>query len=173
MTSSRPAVGGLPGGRRLGVTELDRPARSVPDLRAIAEELTCRHLKLSLGRPFTTPPTRWVGCCSRPGHIGGRVRGRPDQRADPGRTQGCPGGCAASSPNSLSARKRTGPPYVPVATGQSGSLVRLVLGQLAPAPCGRRRPDRHRHPRRRLSPAGASWDRPWDTNPVLPGPSVA
>ncbi len=37
------------------VTKLDRLARSLPDARAIAEELTVRHVKLSLGGSVYDP----------------------------------------------------------------------------------------------------------------------
>ncbi len=37
------------------VTKLDRLARSLPDARAIAEELTVRHVRLSLGGSVYDP----------------------------------------------------------------------------------------------------------------------
>lgn len=37
------------------MTKLDRLARSLPDARAIAEELTSRHVKLSLGGSVYDP----------------------------------------------------------------------------------------------------------------------
>ncbi len=48
----------------LVVTKLDRLARSLPDARAIADELTTRRVRLSLAGPSTTPPTRSADCCS-------------------------------------------------------------------------------------------------------------
>ena len=42
------------------VTKLDRLARSLPDARAIADELTSRQVKLALG---TGRPIRSGGCC--------------------------------------------------------------------------------------------------------------
>jgi hypothetical protein len=39
------------------VTKLDRLARSLPDARAIADELTARHVSLSLGGSHRRSPT--------------------------------------------------------------------------------------------------------------------
>ena len=49
----------------LVVTKLDRLARSLPDARSIADELTDRSVRhsASVGRS-TTQPTRSAGCCS-------------------------------------------------------------------------------------------------------------
>jgi Site-specific recombinases, DNA invertase Pin homologs len=47
-------------GDTLVVTKLDRPARSLPDARAIADELTARHISLSLGG-LVYDPTDAVG----------------------------------------------------------------------------------------------------------------
>jgi DNA invertase Pin-like site-specific DNA recombinase len=46
------------------VTKLDRLARSLPDARAIADELTAREVKLALGTAVHARPTRSGGCCS-------------------------------------------------------------------------------------------------------------
>ena len=65
----RPGLGEALAARRAGdtlvVTKLDRLARSLPDARAIADEITGRQINPSplVGRS-TTPPTRSVGCCS-------------------------------------------------------------------------------------------------------------
>jgi DNA invertase Pin-like site-specific DNA recombinase len=45
----------VPGRRHAVVTKLDRLARSLPDARAIAEELTARHVRLSLGGSVYDP----------------------------------------------------------------------------------------------------------------------
>jgi DNA invertase Pin-like site-specific DNA recombinase len=45
----------VPGRDTLVVTKLDRLARSLPDARAIADELTVRHVKLSLGGSVYDP----------------------------------------------------------------------------------------------------------------------
>jgi DNA invertase Pin-like site-specific DNA recombinase len=45
----REALAACRDGDTLVVTKLDRLARSLPDARAIADELTVRHVKLSLG----------------------------------------------------------------------------------------------------------------------------
>lgn len=43
------------------VTKLDRLARSLPDDRAIAEELTTREVKMNLGGSVYDPPMRSGG----------------------------------------------------------------------------------------------------------------
>lgn len=48
----------------LVVTELDRLARSVPDARAIADELTHRKVKLSIGGSVYDPTDPSESCCS-------------------------------------------------------------------------------------------------------------
>lgn len=48
----------------LVVTKLDRLARSLPDARAIADELTARQVKLSLGGRCMIRRTQWAACCS-------------------------------------------------------------------------------------------------------------
>jgi DNA invertase Pin-like site-specific DNA recombinase len=45
----------VPGGDTLAVTKLDRLARSLPDARDIVDELTHRHVKLSLGGSLHDP----------------------------------------------------------------------------------------------------------------------
>jgi hypothetical protein len=61
----RQALAACRAGDTLVVTKLDRLARSLPDARAIADELTVREVKLSASAgACTTPPTRWGGCCS-------------------------------------------------------------------------------------------------------------
>jgi DNA invertase Pin-like site-specific DNA recombinase len=50
-------------GDTLVVTKLDRLARSLPDARAIADELTTRQISLSLGGSVDDS-TDAVGCCS-------------------------------------------------------------------------------------------------------------
>src|ERR687885_1065959 len=51
----REALAACRAGDTLVVAKLDRLARSVTDARAIAEELTCRHVKLSLGGAVYDP----------------------------------------------------------------------------------------------------------------------
>jgi DNA invertase Pin-like site-specific DNA recombinase len=51
----REALAACCNGDTLVVTKLDRLARSVTDARAIAEELTCRHVRLSLGGAVYDP----------------------------------------------------------------------------------------------------------------------
>ena len=50
-------------GDTLVVTKLDRLARSLPDARDILDELTRRHVRLSVGGSIHTRRTRWGGCC--------------------------------------------------------------------------------------------------------------
>ena len=56
----RQALAACRTGDTLVVTKLDRLARSLPDARAIADELTTRQVSLSLVGRFTTQPTPWV-----------------------------------------------------------------------------------------------------------------
>jgi DNA invertase Pin-like site-specific DNA recombinase len=51
-------------GDTLVVTKLDRLARSLPDARAILDELTGRSVRLSLGGSIHDPPTQSDGSCS-------------------------------------------------------------------------------------------------------------
>ncbi len=51
-------------GDTLVVTKLDRLARSLPDARAIAEELTVRQVRLSLGGSVYDRTIRSANCCS-------------------------------------------------------------------------------------------------------------
>jgi DNA invertase Pin-like site-specific DNA recombinase len=62
----REALAACREGDTLVVTKLDRLARSLPDARAIADELTVRQVRLNLGRPdlSTTRRIRSAGCCS-------------------------------------------------------------------------------------------------------------
>jgi DNA invertase Pin-like site-specific DNA recombinase len=60
----REALAACRDGDTLVVTKLDRLARSLPDARAIADELTARHVRLSLGGSVYDPTMRWAGCCS-------------------------------------------------------------------------------------------------------------
>jgi DNA invertase Pin-like site-specific DNA recombinase len=61
----------------LVVTKLDRLARSLPDARDIADELTARQVKLNIGGSVHDP-TDPVGCreTSRAGRKGGDARER-------------------------------------------------------------------------------------------------
>jgi len=51
-------------GDTLVVTKLDRLARSLPDARAIADELTARQIASAWAGRSMTPPMRSAGCCS-------------------------------------------------------------------------------------------------------------
>lgn len=60
----REALAACRAGDTLVVTKLDRLARSLPDARAIADELTVRQVSLSLAGRSTTPPMLSGSCCS-------------------------------------------------------------------------------------------------------------
>ncbi len=79
----REALAACRAGDTLVVTKLDRLARSLPDARAIADELTARHVRLNLGGSVYDP-TDAVGrrAVQRIGH-GGRVRVRPPPSPHP------------------------------------------------------------------------------------------
>ena len=64
----REALAACRAGDTLVVTKLDRLARSLRDARDIVDDLTLREVKLSIGAPFTTSPTRSAdssSMCSR------------------------------------------------------------------------------------------------------------
>jgi len=60
----REALAACRAGDTLVVTKLDRLARSVPDARAIADELTAGEIKPASADRSMIPPTPWAGCCS-------------------------------------------------------------------------------------------------------------
>ena len=60
----REALAACRAGDTLVVTKLDRLARSLPDARAIADELTARQISLRSAGPSTTRPTQLAVCCS-------------------------------------------------------------------------------------------------------------
>ncbi len=60
----REALAACRDGDTLVVTKLDRIARSLPDARAIADELTTRQVSLNLGGSVYDPPMQWGDCCS-------------------------------------------------------------------------------------------------------------
>src|SRR3954470_4147954 len=60
----REALAACRDGDTLVVTKLDRLARSLPDARAIADELTVRYASSASAVPCTTRPTPSGGCCS-------------------------------------------------------------------------------------------------------------
>lgn len=62
----REALAARRGGDTLVVTKLDRLARSLPDARAIDDELTARQVRLSLGGSVYDPNDA-VGRLKRPG----------------------------------------------------------------------------------------------------------
>jgi hypothetical protein len=67
-TRARPSLGEALAACRAGdtlvVTKVDRLARSLPDARDIADDLTRRSVRLNLDGPSTTRPTLLGGCCS-------------------------------------------------------------------------------------------------------------
>jgi DNA invertase Pin-like site-specific DNA recombinase len=60
----REALAACREGDTLVVTKLDRLARSLPDARAIADELIVGQVRLNLADLCTTRRTRSAGCCS-------------------------------------------------------------------------------------------------------------
>src|SRR6476659_2797070 len=63
----REALAACRDGDTLVVTKLDRLARSLPDARAIADELTARRVRLSLGGAVYDPTGESSWICWRPG----------------------------------------------------------------------------------------------------------
>ena len=60
----REALAACRAGHTLVATKLDRLARSLPDARAIVNELTIRQLSLRLGGSVYDPTTGSAGCYS-------------------------------------------------------------------------------------------------------------
>ena len=60
----REALAACRDGDTLVVTKLDRLARSLPDARAIVDELTARRSGSTSAARSTTRPIRSAGCCS-------------------------------------------------------------------------------------------------------------
>ena len=60
----REALAACRDGDTLVVTKLDRLARSLPDARAIADELTAGMSGSAWAGRCMTPTMRWAGCCS-------------------------------------------------------------------------------------------------------------
>jgi DNA invertase Pin-like site-specific DNA recombinase len=58
------ALAAVRDGDTLVVPKLDRLAHSVPDARAIADELERRGVRLQLGNAVYDPTTRWAACSS-------------------------------------------------------------------------------------------------------------
>lgn len=58
------ALAAVRSGDTLVVPKLDRLARSVPDARAIGDDLAGRGVKLQIGGAFTIRLTRWANCSS-------------------------------------------------------------------------------------------------------------
>jgi DNA invertase Pin-like site-specific DNA recombinase len=75
----REALAACRAGDTLVVTKLDRLARSLPDARAIADELTTRQISLSLGGSVYDPTRRGRTATVQRPRDGGRVRVRPGQ----------------------------------------------------------------------------------------------
>jgi len=103
----REALAACREGDTLVVTKLDRPARSLPDARAIADELTARRVRLSLGGAVYDP-TDPVGrlLFNVMGH-GRRIRGDLIRlRTKEGMRVAKAVGSGASNPSSTRGRKR-------------------------------------------------------------------
>jgi len=93
----REALAACRAGDTLVVTKLDRLARSLPDARDIADELTAREVKLDLGGAVYDPTDPVGRLLFNVGGDGRRVRGRhhpcPNARGDGDRpSQGAPAG---------------------------------------------------------------------------------
>ncbi len=102
----RQALAACRAGDALVVTKLDRLARSLPDARTIADELTARSVKLNLGGAVHGPhrPGR-VAVVQRAGD-GGGVRGRPAPDAHPRGDEGRHSQGPAAGSSQSSARKQ-------------------------------------------------------------------
>jgi Resolvase, N terminal domain len=108
---------------------LDRLARSLPDARAIADELTRRHVKLNLGGSVHDPTDPVGRLLFNVLAMVAEFEAVPHTRADARRHesgQGQGAACAASSPSSARCRKRTSsrstaPPRTPSASLKSSS----------------------------------------------------
>ncbi len=87
----REALAASRSGDTLAVTKLDRLARSLPDARAIVEDLTRRQVKLTLGGSLHDPTDPVGRLLFHILAIGGRVRGRPDPHAHTRGDAGRPG----------------------------------------------------------------------------------
>jgi DNA invertase Pin-like site-specific DNA recombinase len=83
----REALAACREGDTLVVTKLDRLARSLPDARAIADELTAGQVRLNWADRYTTRRTRSVGCISTCSPCSPN-RVRPDLPAHPGGHEG-------------------------------------------------------------------------------------
>src|SRR4051794_26121953 len=77
----RQALAACRAGDTLVVTKLDRLARSLPDARAIADELTARQVKLAARHLRARPDRPRRAAAVQRARDGRRVRGRPDARA--------------------------------------------------------------------------------------------
>jgi Resolvase, N terminal domain len=78
-------------GDTLVVTKLDRLARSLPDARAIADELTAGQVRLNLGGSVYDPTDPVGRLLFKRARDGRRVRVRPDSAAHQGWHEGCQG----------------------------------------------------------------------------------
>ena len=84
----REALAACRAGDALVVTKLDRLARSLPDARPIAEDLTRRKVRLSLGGSVYDPTDPVGRLLFNVLAMVNRVRGRPHQVSDEGRHAG-------------------------------------------------------------------------------------
>ena len=87
----REAMAACREGDTLVVTKLDRLARSLPDARAIADELTARQVRLSLGASVYDPNDPVGRLLFNVLATGRGVRVRPDPAAHPRRDEGSEG----------------------------------------------------------------------------------
>src|SRR5665647_421467 len=135
----REALAACREGDTLVVTKLDRLARSLPDARAIADELTVWQFRLNLGGSVYDPtdPVGWLlfNVLAMVAEFESdliRLRTREGIKVAKARVV-----CAASSPNSINAKKRTWWPCSKAASTAplssptcSASPARLSTGQL-------------------------------------------
>jgi hypothetical protein len=106
----REALAAVRAGDELVVTKLDRLARSVPDARAIAEELTARGVKLNLGGSVHDPTDPIGKLLFTALSMVAEFEADLARLSEPGRAWPWPrprAGCVARSPNSAPPRKPT------------------------------------------------------------------
>src|SRR5258706_635627 len=109
------------GGDTLVVPKLDRLARSVPDARAIGDDIAARGIKLSLGGQVYDPTDPWAKCSSTSSPPSPNSRstssGSAPARAWPWREP--TDGCGDASPSSPPSNKPSCAAYTPPATTAS------------------------------------------------------
>lgn len=96
----REALAACRAGGTLVVTKLDRLARSLPDARTIADELTTRKINLSLGGSVYDPTDavgRLLGWPSLSAALSPSREKEPQHLADEGRVRDAPGSLAVNN----------------------------------------------------------------------------